>query len=83
MNNKSAVSFHPQDKSSGSHSTLLIDKAYPAMLLAKGKIMRDAVDFYEFVENYEKHTFFKRLMEGETYCPTVTQSRDSKGRWKR
>jgi hypothetical protein len=25
MNNKSPVSFHPQDKSSGSHSTLLID----------------------------------------------------------
>ena len=24
MNNKSAVSFHPQDKSSGSHSTQLI-----------------------------------------------------------
>ena len=26
MNNKSAVSFHPQDKSSGSHSTQLMKK---------------------------------------------------------
>jgi len=28
-NNKSAVSFHPQDKSSGSHSTILIDSKAP------------------------------------------------------
>ena len=50
MNNKSAVSFHPQDKSSGSHSTLLKEGETMTTEQQKEKLRQDARDAYDAVK---------------------------------